>query len=161
MRCATDAAGICNVDQRPSLWRMVTFRTSARRSSKSSAVDAWSLVRMHSEDLRLAADSVTKVIADARVAGLIVLPSALHGAALRALLWQCHGDSNETETCVGIVESAALAQQFAHDIEHVAIAAAIRAMPSHALPVLVATPTALRLGSIAATPRTLAAGRRS
>jgi hypothetical protein len=140
---------------------MVTFRTSARRSSKRSVVDAWSLVRIHSEELRDAADSVTNAIADARVAGLIVLPSAMHGTSLRALLWQCHGDSSDTDTCVGIVESAALAQQFAHAIEHVALAAAIRAMPMHALPVLVATPTALRLGSIAATPRTFAADRRS
>jgi hypothetical protein len=140
---------------------MVTIRATTRRSSRRSVVDAWSLVRMHSEELRDAADSVTNAIADARVAGLIVLPSALHGAALRALLWQCHGDSSDTDTCVGIVESAALAQQFAHDIEHVALAAAIRAMPMHALPVLVATPTALRLGSIAATPRTFAADRRS
>jgi hypothetical protein len=140
---------------------MVTIRATNGRFSRRSAVDAWSLVRMHAEELRNAADSVLSAFADARVAGLIVLPSAMHGASLRALLWQCHGDSSDTDTCVGIVESAALAQQFAHDIEHVALAAAIRAMPMHALPVLVATPTALRLGSIAATPRTFAAGRRS
>lgn len=129
---------------------MVSFRTQVRRSTKGAGTDAWHLLREHGEELAIAAREVLAQCPDARIAGIIVQPNAQCGSALRALLWRNRGARSEERTCVGIVERSALAQQFAHDLDHLVVVSAMSSTADHALPVLVATPEALRCCSIGA-----------
>lgn len=128
---------------------MSTFRTTRLRRKPTPSGDPWQLLRLYSCDLAEAARTVVRTCRGARVCGLIVTPDAVLGAALRALLWQCHGAADERATCVGLVEMSELVALLRKEAALLPTIAALRTVPEHVLPILVATASGVRSSSVA------------
>lgn len=128
---------------------MSTFRTTRLRRTPAPSGDPWQLLRLYSCDLAEAARTVFRTCHGARVCGLIVAPDAGLGASLRALLMKCHGSADERATCIGLVELHELVALLRRDATLQAASAALRTVPENVLPILVATASGVRVGSVA------------
>lgn len=127
---------------------MAFFRPAPRRRTGTPILDPWHLLRRHSDALATAAQGILSAHPDAQLAGLIVTPAAEHGDELRALLAACHGPSDPHMVCVGLVPRTRLAVLLHQDLGGGATALATRTVPQLLLPIVVAAPAGLRVGSV-------------
>lgn len=127
---------------------MVSFRHAPRRRPSTPIVDPWQLLRLHSDALALAARDILLRLPSARLCGLVIGPDARCSDELRELLVACRGGGAPDQVWAGIVPRERLAAVFEDGLLPGTTALSLRSPLQSLLPIVVATPLGVRLGSV-------------